>query len=190
MGIRICPKCGGKVSTARNDCVHCGYVFPATKKCPDCEELVDINAKECPICGYPFEPLENKEPSKEETPVIPVVTPSIESQPVIEETPIEEQPQEEGSEPSLECPYCHEHQLMEIGVGAYMCITCKMRFLSTSDAIISETVAPTIEVPDTPVQIEPAPEVEEEPQPVVEEVPIDEIVEEEQENILTCFCIT
>ena len=53
MGIRICPDCGGKVSTSRNECIHCGHVFE-TKVCPDCEESIDICAKECPICGHIF----------------------------------------------------------------------------------------------------------------------------------------
>lgn len=58
MGVKICPKCGGKVSDSRKDCMHCGYIFAEikeTKVCPDCEEILDINIKECPTCGYAFE---------------------------------------------------------------------------------------------------------------------------------------
>ena len=53
MGIRICPDCGGKVSTSRENCIHCGYVFP-TVICPDCASEVDKKLLECPICGYMF----------------------------------------------------------------------------------------------------------------------------------------
>ncbi len=55
MAIKICPKCGGKVSTSRDECIHCGYVFPKTKQCPDCGESCPPEAKECPGCGYLFE---------------------------------------------------------------------------------------------------------------------------------------
>ena len=55
MGIRICPECGGKVSDSRNECIHCGYVFPVTRQCPDCGENIEENAKVCPECGYAFE---------------------------------------------------------------------------------------------------------------------------------------
>ena len=41
------------MSTSRNECIHCGYVFE-TKVCPDCEESIGIGAKECPICGHMF----------------------------------------------------------------------------------------------------------------------------------------
>ena len=58
MGVKICPKCGGKVSESRNECIHCGYVFPATKKCPDCGADVDEKLTECPECGYYFEKKE------------------------------------------------------------------------------------------------------------------------------------
>lgn len=69
MGIKICPKCGGKVSDIRNLCIHCGYVFPSKKKCPDCEELIDVDAKECPICGHPFSILEVDDPIRVEEPI-------------------------------------------------------------------------------------------------------------------------
>ena len=52
MGIRVCPKCGGKVSDSRLDCPHCGYVF--TMKCPDCGREVSADCKECPDCGHVF----------------------------------------------------------------------------------------------------------------------------------------
>ena len=55
MGIKICPKCGGKVSETRDNCIHCGYVFLNTKKCPDCGEDVDASVAECPECGHIFE---------------------------------------------------------------------------------------------------------------------------------------
>ena len=59
MGIKICPKCSGKVSTSRNVCIHCGYVFPTTKKCPDCGENLNLDVLECPGCGYLFEKDKN-----------------------------------------------------------------------------------------------------------------------------------
>lgn len=54
MAIRLCPECGGKCTTTRDDCPHCGYVFPKKKKCPECESEIDDNLKECPECGYTF----------------------------------------------------------------------------------------------------------------------------------------
>jgi hypothetical protein len=54
MAVIICPSCGGKVSTTRSTCFHCGHEFEAKKTCPECEEKVDANASECPVCGYVF----------------------------------------------------------------------------------------------------------------------------------------
>ena len=54
MAIVICPSCGGKVSSTRTTCMHCGYEFTAKKTCPECEETIDYNVRECPICGYEF----------------------------------------------------------------------------------------------------------------------------------------
>ncbi len=74
MGIRICPKCKGKVSTSRNVCIHCGYVFPSSKKCPDCGEPVDISVLECPVCGYLFnkESLEKRSSTEEKETAVDV----------------------------------------------------------------------------------------------------------------------
>ena len=88
MGIRLCPKCNGKVSTSRNDCIHCGYVFPSSKKCPDCGEAVYINVMECPVCGYLF----NKKSSVNET---------LND---IKETAIEEQKKTKVAEPETVVP--------------------------------------------------------------------------------------
>ena len=55
MAIKICPECGGKVSTSRDECIHCGYAFPKAKQCPDCGESCPPETKECPGCGYFFE---------------------------------------------------------------------------------------------------------------------------------------
>ena len=54
MGIIICPACGGKVSTTRMSCSHCGYALETKKICPECESEIDIDAQECPECGYVF----------------------------------------------------------------------------------------------------------------------------------------
>ena len=54
MAIRICPKCGGKVSTSRETCSHCGHIFGVKILCPEGEKEVDINTVECPVCGYEF----------------------------------------------------------------------------------------------------------------------------------------
>lgn len=43
MAVKICPECGGKVAETRNDCIHCGYVFPVLKKCPECATEVKVN---------------------------------------------------------------------------------------------------------------------------------------------------
>ena len=54
MAIRQCPECRGMVSTTRNDCMHCGYVFQNAKICPECGAEIDATSIECPICGYIF----------------------------------------------------------------------------------------------------------------------------------------
>ncbi len=196
MGIRICPKCGGKVSTSRNDCIHCGYVFPTTKTCPDCGEEIDINAKECPICGYPFEQIANEapiqpEPVLEEVKEEPVLE-EVKEEPVLEEVKeeevLEEVKQEELVEAApiapiktvevvsdeviasdaLRCPYCNEPDLMEIGIDYFMCNTCKGRFLNTSDQKASAVAAAAVPLVEAPVA---APLVEAPAeQPVLEEV--------------------
>ena len=187
MGIRICPKCGGKVSTSRNDCIHCGYVFPTTKTCPGCGEEIDINAKECPICGYPFEQIANEapiqpEPVLEEVKEEPVLE-EVKEEPVLEEVKeeevLEEVKQEELVEAApiapiktvdvvsneviasdaLRCPYCNEPDLMEIGVDFFMCNTCKGRFLNTSDQKASAVAAAAVPLVEAPAE-----------RPVLEEV--------------------
>lgn len=207
MGIRICPKCGGKVSTSRNNCIHCGYVFPTTKTCPDCGEEIDINAKECPICGYPFEqeaineaPVQ-PEPVLEEVKEEPVLE-EVKEEPVLEEVKeeevLEEVKQEELVEAvpiapvktvevvsneviasdALRCPYCNEPDLMEIGVDYFMCNTCKGRFLNTSDQKAS-AVAAAVPLVEAPVA---APLVEAPAeQPVLEEVQEQPVLEEVKE---------
>ena len=207
MGIRICPKCGGKVSTSRNNCIHCGYVFPTTKTCPDCGEEIDINAKECPICGYPFEqeaineaPVQ-PEPVLEEVEEEPVLE-EVKEEPVLEEVKeeevLEEVKQEELVEAApiapvktvevvsneviasdaLRCPYCNEPDLMEIGVDYFMCNTCKGRFLNTSDQKAS-AVAAAVPLVEAPVA---APLVEAPAeQPVLEEVQEQPVLEEVKE---------
>ncbi len=55
MAIIICPSCGGKISSTRKTCSHCGYELKATKVCPECEETIEENTKECPVCGYEFD---------------------------------------------------------------------------------------------------------------------------------------
>ena len=203
MGIKICPKCGGKVSTSRNVCIHCGYEFPSSKKCPDCGEAVDINAKECPVCGYLFNEFKTVESSASNTNVKeqninqdarpqneseaidisvhsndePEVQPSLEkdkpinndnnesgestnnevieskSNEIVEDQKSAETTgslniniEEEQESRPLECPYCHDHNLMPIGIDYFMCETCKGKFLNvgaTSNTFISS--APAIE---------------------------------------------
>lgn len=50
---------------------------------------------------------------------------------------------------SPSCPYCHGRDLMEIGKGYYLCLTCKMRFLDVQGASIgvstSQDYAPQAE---------------------------------------------
>ncbi len=58
MAVITCPSCGGKVSTTRTTCSHCGYDFKAKKVCPECEASIDVNATECPECGYIFDSAE------------------------------------------------------------------------------------------------------------------------------------
>lgn len=55
MAIIICKNCGGKISTTRKTCPHCGVSIIETKICPECEEVVDASILECPTCGYVFE---------------------------------------------------------------------------------------------------------------------------------------
>ena len=53
MGVVNCPNCGGKVSSSRNNCPHCNYVFKKIT-CPECKEECSDGLKECPTCGYVF----------------------------------------------------------------------------------------------------------------------------------------
>ena len=55
MAIIICKNCGGKISSTRKTCPHCGVSIIETKICPECEEVVDASILECPTCGYVFE---------------------------------------------------------------------------------------------------------------------------------------
>ena len=99
MAIRICPKCYGKCTTTRNDCVHCGYVFEQRyKRCPECGERIDSTLKECSTCGYKFDG-ENQElePTSEslffddyfDDEDTPIETSAIETEPIIlEETKV------------------------------------------------------------------------------------------------------
>lgn len=84
MAVVICPSCGGKVSTTRSTCIHCGYEFEAKKVCPECDEQVDANASECPSCGYVFN-------NSEET--IPTVVEKVEKE-TRKEAKAEPQPDE------------------------------------------------------------------------------------------------
>ncbi len=56
MSIRICPECGGKCTDTRNDCPHCGYVFPKVEitnfeKVNDKNIRTNIVSIKCPHCG-------------------------------------------------------------------------------------------------------------------------------------------
>jgi len=192
MGIRLCPDCGGKVSTSRNDCIHCGYIFPETKKCPDCEENVDINVKECPVCGYIFDREINKakqttasqqnvviSQTSQEVVIENELTPKKEGFERVEENVAKEQAQvttveikeqiefAENTKDSIcnvlendvetnkscenviiECPYCKEKELMQIGIDFFMCQTCKGKFLSLeeiNDTSINEEITVSTE---------------------------------------------
>ena len=81
MAVRICPSCGGKVSSTRTACSHCGHEMLATKICPECEESIDANVQECPICGYEFtaQPMA-KVPEVESTPQTEPVADNLTSQ--------------------------------------------------------------------------------------------------------------
>ena len=81
MAVRICPSCGGKVSSTRTTCSHCGHEMLATKICPECEESIDANVQECPICGYEFaaQPMA-KVPEVESTPQTEPVADNLTSQ--------------------------------------------------------------------------------------------------------------
>ena len=120
MGIRICPECGGKVSTSRNECIHCGYVFPATKVCPDCEESIDVSAKVCPICGYIFEnvvemqpstALENADNTPQVTiaPIVPVVVPVATETVQTMQQPTNATPIDETT--PIVCPQCGSNDI-------------------------------------------------------------------------------
>ena len=72
MKARICPVCGGKVATTRDDCMHCGYVFHSADSrqyeekpsketkttviiCPQCNstdiEILSDGHGKCAYCG-------------------------------------------------------------------------------------------------------------------------------------------
>jgi len=117
MAIRICPECGGKCTTTRKDCPHCGYIFKEEKKCPECEEMIDASASICPVCGYYFLKTE-KEESKEEISEKAEET----SENVVTES---------ATKPSLisiACPNCASIDCSLIGNDEYMCNICQSRF--------------------------------------------------------------
>ena len=63
MSIVLCPECGGKVSTTRKTCPHCGFDFSETNndikiQCPECEAKLELGVAVCPECGFVFD--ENK----------------------------------------------------------------------------------------------------------------------------------
>ena len=63
MSIVLCPECGGKVSTTRKTCPHCGFDFSKTNNdikflCPECESELELGVAVCPECGFVFD--ENK----------------------------------------------------------------------------------------------------------------------------------
>ena len=63
MSIVLCPECGGKVSTTRKTCPHCGFDFSETKNdikflCPECGAELELGVAVCPECGFVFD--ENK----------------------------------------------------------------------------------------------------------------------------------
>ena len=149
MGIRICPECGGKVSTTRNDCPHCGYKFIEMKKCPDCEENIPIDSKECPVCGYIFN---NEQVKKEELVTQEVKSVEIDDtnhleqeekeEIVVENTPIiSEEANNNVEDEVINCPYCGSNNLMGIGINYFMCETCKGKFLNRSN---SNSVMPSL----------------------------------------------
>lgn len=109
MGIKICPNCGGKVAESRNDCIHCGYIFPESKKCPDCEAELPLNATECPECGHIFPSVELNEKPDEKKDCLK------ESQTV---------------DDNAQCPYCGSTESMKIGNNIFMCQVCRNRYVS------------------------------------------------------------
>lgn len=63
MSIVLCPQCGGKVSTTRKTCPHCGFDFSETNndikiQCPECKAELELGVAVCPECGFVFD--ENK----------------------------------------------------------------------------------------------------------------------------------
>ena len=63
MSIVLCPECGGKVSTTRKTCPHCGFDFSKTNNdikfvCPECGAELELGVAVCPECGFVFD--ENK----------------------------------------------------------------------------------------------------------------------------------
>lgn len=46
----LCPRCGGVVSLAQNECPHCG--LPMVVVCPGCRNHVTIEQPSCPLCQY------------------------------------------------------------------------------------------------------------------------------------------
>lgn len=118
MGIKICPECGGKVSETRNNCIHCGYIFPEPKpkkKCPDCEAEVDEDLNECPECGYYF--------------VLPEASETKEKEPKTEESKVEEPEKQEADEKSnktlnVVCSSCGSSDCEQLDEYTYRCRHC------------------------------------------------------------------
>ena len=159
MGIRICPDCGGKVSTSRDLCIHCGYIFKNSKRCPDCDEYVDADLSECPICGYLFnvdnnedntggfsEPNVERIPVEDTTPEETIDCNTVDSADGIANEDIEAIPFQEDAESvsfqdenensnlnnAVICPYCSCEEHIPIGIDYYMCSQCKGKFLNLS----------------------------------------------------------
>ena len=71
--------------------------------------------------------------------------PEVRVEPVVEEVPVQLEPaydpdfitdpvdDEDEQGESLSCPYCGDKEFLQLGIEYYMCITCKNRFLNTSD---------------------------------------------------------
>ncbi len=154
MAIRICPECNGKVSTTRDDCPHCGFIFSKNKKCPECDEFVSVDSKECPVCGYYFaEPKINKIQEENEKVTITDNNTEIKKE-VVEElkednsndiTTVDNNIIKEDSvnifktdniidvgdkKNIVKCTYCNSNDAYQIGKNYYLCMTCRMKFFS------------------------------------------------------------
>ena len=132
MGIKICPKCGKKVSDTRRDCPHCGFVVDEEKVvCPDCQEIVENGVPICPTCGRVLS--EGNSAQDEEAAKGKGFSTSDPKGDIKRLSP---------EENKVTCPYCGSTGLNEIGGNFFQCEVCRNKFPNMESAVYDPIVQP------------------------------------------------